>query len=336
MIRQNQKFIYFLFICCSLSVKNGSSQTEDVTFNQKTYPLYPKLLTEKPIVSSPFTTETGREFLVTATENRKFAIFPVTVENGEPWLHQRKRGKGNQLSVDADDFPVLAREGLHAEAELKQTRMITGRSLAEITSAARPGCSSGAGFIAQDEDILSVLLGDNRLVKKLDLTHPQLAKPLFHLFNFIRWREAQSSQNAQPELIYYNDKIIHLANCHSGKGWQESIFDDEILGFYQFDLYRDLDAAEKLFLMTKYQHLAETEMAALLQKLTHLHTGEMVAFYIMRYGFYEGHTSYRADPVVLAFLFGLKTVYEIEAAFPGQLPDVLTRHFTRKNIKTGE
>jgi hypothetical protein len=57
--------------------------------------------------------------------------------------------------------------------------------------------------------------------------------------------------------------------------------------------------------------------------------GEMVPYYIMRYGFYEGHTDYRADPVAVAWIFGLKSLEQIEAVFPGRLEDVLTQHFTR-------
>jgi hypothetical protein len=33
---------------------------------------------------------------------------------------------------------------------------------------------------------------------------------------------------------------------------------------------------------------------------------------------------------VIAFLFGLKPIAEIEAAFPGRLPQVLTQHFARE------
>jgi hypothetical protein len=43
--------------------------------------------------------------------------------------------------------------------------------------------------------------------------------------------------------------------------------------------------------------------------------------------FYEGHTAWRTDPIAIAFMFGLKSIDEIEAAFSGQLPRVLTQHF---------
>jgi len=55
----------------------------------------------------------------------------------------------------------------------------------------------------------------------------------------------------------------------------------------------------------------------------------MAPYYIMRYGFYEGHTGWRADPIVIAFIFGMKDLEEIDAAFDGKLYDALTKHFTR-------
>ena len=52
----------------------------------------------------------------------------------------------------------------------------------------------------------------------------------------------------------------------------------------------------------------------------------------MRYGFYEGRTVYRVDPISIAFIFGLKSLEEIEAVFPGWLDEVLTMHFTPHHL----
>ncbi len=58
----------------------------------------------------------------------------------------------------------------------------------------------------------------------------------------------------------------------------------------------------------------------------------MVPYYIMRYGFYEGHTSYRADPIAIACIFGLRSLQQIESAFEGRLSEVLTTHFTVESV----
>lgn len=47
---------------------------------------------------------------------------------------------------------------------------ITGKPVADITRLGRPGMASGTGFLAEDEDILSVLQGDG--VDHLDAMLP--------------------------------------------------------------------------------------------------------------------------------------------------------------------
>ena len=70
----------------------------------------------------------------------------VTVENGPPMdFTNRMYGKGNQLRVDASDFPTFARTGLHSEKELDATKTITGKLVEEINRIAQPGVISGAG-----------------------------------------------------------------------------------------------------------------------------------------------------------------------------------------------
>jgi hypothetical protein len=302
---------------------------DSVTIQGKAIPVYPALLKARPDGPSPFTTEDGREFVTVLTSGNRYWLIPVTVEDGAPWIHDRQWGKGRQLEVDRDDFPTLARTGLHSEIELEGTRAITGRSVAEITISARPGCLSGEGFIAAEEDILSVLLGDNRLVRRLGLTHPDLARALFHFFNIIRAYEWEKSDpdrpSDSPHTLFYNDRRIRILGWRSGKGWQSSIFDDEILGYYHLELGRDPSPSEAAWLKERYAHLDEEAMKGMLDRLTRCHTGEMAAFYIMRYGFYEGHTGYRADPLALAFIFGLKTLEEIDRAAEGRLDEALIR-----------
>ncbi len=246
----------------------------------------------------------------------------VSVENG-PQLDFYKRiyGKGSQLLVDAEDFPTLARTGLHSEAELEATRTITGRPVEEINRLAKPGAISTAGFLAVDEEILSVLGADNRTVGELGLTHRQLAEPLFHVWN-MRLAQYQSEGNRQRLVINhitYNRKRI-LVQITGSRGFQESIFNDEIRGNSELVIRREPDPEEVQFLSSRY---GAAEQSAVLARLTAVHTSEMVSYYIMRYGFYEGHTSYRADPIVIAFLFGLRSIEAIESVFPGKLPAML-------------
>lgn len=311
-----------------------------VSHKGKTYFLHPKTYAELPDIPSPYTTEEGMEIVVAFTEDKKYTLIPVTVENGEPMDYKQRQwdklGKGRQLDVDAKDFPALARTGLHSEIELDQTKTITGKSIGEITYIGRPERSSGQGFMSHDEDIISVLKGDNRLVKILGLTHPQMARPLFHVWNIIKRHEKKGSSLGGIDYFLYNGRKVYLIGSESGRGWQDSIFHDEILGAYHIEIGRDLDQGEKAFLNAKYSNLKAEQMTEFLKMLSYIHTGEMVPYYIMRYGFYEGHTGYRADPIAIASIFGLKSIQEIEKTFEGVLYQVLTEHFTRENVSSGE
>jgi hypothetical protein len=308
---------------------------EKVYCGQKAYPCYPATLDSKPDIPSPHTTLDAVEVVTALMKDGKYVLIPVTVENGKPSNYKQNQwGKGQQLEVDAGDFPALARIGLHSEAELSRTKTITGRSIVKITELGRPGRSSGAGFMSDDEDIISVLKGDNRLVEQLGLKHPQTAKPLFHIWNMILKdvKLKRLGRFWEPfEYILYNGRKVFI-KAEGTKGWQESLFDDEILGNFQIEIWRELNQDEKAFLRKKYPDLTKDQMAALLKKLSYIHTGEMLPYYIKRYGFYEGHTDYRADPVAIAWIFGLKSIEQIEAAFPGRLDKVLKQHFTREAI----
>ena len=298
--------------------------------------LYPNELDERPTIPSPYTTQDGTEILTAILKNGKYVAIPVTVENGEP-LHYSYRvgsvyGKDQQLHVDRGDFPTLAETGLHAEAELDAKDAITGVPVDVITYIGRPWRFSGAGFMAEDEDIISVLKGDNDLVRKLGRTHPQMAGPLYHIWNIIlheikcgRWGRFSGIQ-----CFFYNGARVTL-RAESMKGWQNSIFQDEIQGRFDIDVQRVLTPTERVFLQEKYAHLTAAQMAELEEKLTRFHFSEMVPYYVTRYGFYEGHTDYRADPIAIARIFGLRSVEEIENAFQGSLYRTLTNHFTEAN-----
>ena len=127
-------------------------------------------------------------------------------------------------------------------------------------------------------------------------------------------------------VFYYNGREIRFGEVHPTRGFQESIFNDEIMGAFQINFFRELSEQERTFLQEKYTNLSDDQMAELTNnKLSHIRTGEMEPYYVMRYGFYEGHTDYRVDPIAITFIFGLKAPYEeIENAFPGRLYDVLT------------
>ncbi len=297
------------------------------------YQLYPYKYDLLPAIKSPCIIDDSLEVVIVSAKDGKYGIIPVTMENGKPLLYSYKlgtlMGKDGQLQVASGDFPLLAETGLHSEVQLDKKEMITGIPINIINCTARPDAYSYAGFIAEDEDIISVLKGDNDIVRKLGLTHPQLAKPLFHIWNIIlketelgNW--ARFYDNIQQ--IYYNGNILFF-KASGSKGWQVSIFFDEVQGRYNIHVDRKITDEENKYIEEKYSHLDAAERIGLIQKISNLDFSEMAPYYIMRYGFYEGHTEYRCDPVAISFIFGLKSLSEIDKAFKGELYSKLTGHF---------
>lgn len=156
---------------------------------------------------------------------------------------------------------------------------LTGLSIGEIEQRARPGSYSDAGFIGATESFLERLKTDNTFIKAQGLTHKQMAEPLFYVINLLdavmsgsRWHD-----NA-IEFTYKGES--YKASYMQTRGVQLSIFNDDITASRDY-------------------------------QVTNLQTGEslsfspMVAYYIARYGFYEGDTPYRVDPVKVISAFGL-------------------------------
>jgi hypothetical protein len=280
----------------------------------------------RPSIPSPWIHEDGNEYVLAVNREAKYAVIKVTLSN--------HLGIGPQLLVDTCDFPELAESGLHSAEDLDTIQSITGRSLSEITKLGRPNGLSEGGFLAEDEDIISVLKGDNHLVGQMGLTHPQLAKPLFHVLNMMdadlslnRWNMAQHRWDHIRHFYYNGQKVF--VEVEDTKGGQLSIFNDSIEGGFFIRLWREFDPDESLYLEKHYKHLTEQELIQVKKQLSRINIGEMQAQYIMRYGFYEGHTFWRADPVALAFIFGMSSLEELDRTFKYRLPDILSMHHTK-------
>jgi len=311
--------LVFFFVSMTVSAQVKVDLTDEIP-----YCIYPDLNNDMPDLASPFLASSGEEYVVAVTKNGKFAIVQVSLSNA--------RAICQQLIVDDLDFPELASTGLHSMERLGDTWNITGRSLEEITLLGRPNGLSKEGFLAEDEDVLAVIWNDNITVGQMGLSHPQLCKPLFHILNMIdfdldlnRWNMAKHEWENITH-FYYNGKKINI-KAFDTKGGQKSIFDDDLEGSFCIELTRDYTAMEMSFLETHYGFLSHEMKAEFKKRLGTIMTGELEPQYIQRYGFYEGHTEWRTDPIALSFMFGLQSLEELEAIFPGELFERLTTHF---------
>ena len=328
-------FIHIKYLAISallvLSARYCSTQVYPPVVEAVEYALYPEVHDTKPDLPSPFQTVDGSEYVVAVTQSAQFAIMEVTMSN--------ERDICPQFVVDSADFPFLAQNGLHHEKTLGLKKSITGRPVDSITALGRPGALSQGGFMAEDEDIISVILGDNRIVRLMGLTHPQMAKPLFHVLNMMdtdlsleRWNMAKH-QWENIRQFEYNGQIVFV-EAFDTKGGQKSIFNDQMEGAFHIKLWREFSTDEIQFLQRNYAHLTAGEMEKMQQLLSFINTGEMEPQYIMRYGFYEGHTFWRADPIAISFIFGLKNLKDLHRIFGGKLFKELTQHFTTANEYT--
>lgn len=302
----------------------GSAQSTNLAEHSFPFKLYPLLNDNRPDIPSPLISSSGEDYVLAVNREDKYAVIRVTPGNTYDICPQ--------LVIDSSDFPELAATGLHGEDRLNQIRTITGRSLDEITRLGRPNGLSQAGFLSTDEDLISVLKSDNRLVRQMGLTHPELARPLFHVLNMMdadlslnRWNMAIHKWD-HIRYFYYNDQKIYV-EAEDTKGGQQSIFNDGIEGAFYIKLWRDLNPDEQKYLEKHYNFLTDNEFEKFTSLLTTIHTGEMQPQYIMRYGFYEGHTFWRADPITLSLLFGIKDLQDLDQIFDHKLYDLLTKHF---------
>lgn len=328
-----QKYLLLLFILLS-SCKTDVYRNSLERIQAENIKIAPGYYTENPALPSPALYGDGRELVLLKLTGGRFTWIDATVENGEPFDYKRNlHGKGNQLMADSEDFPFLAERGIHSEKELRNTKAITGKSVSQITVDGRPWGSSGVGFMTDEETIMSVILADNRTVRSMGLTHPDIARPLFHLWNISREMEdfgldTASGDRLQLEAMYYNGKEINL-NITGSRGWQESIFNDEILGTGHIEISRELSQDEMKFLEQNYGNLPADKFEELKRTLFNIHTGEMVFFFINRYGFYEGHTEYRVDPVAVALIFGMRSIGDVHSAVDGDLYKYFTSPCTQ-------
>ncbi|MBT8395304.1 MAG: hypothetical protein HKO81_06890 [Flavobacteriaceae bacterium] len=302
-----------------------SAQNDLIDIDSIPYRIYPNVNIDKPKLASPFISKNLNEYVVAITREDKYAIIDVTLGNDDKICVQN--------IIDTLDFPHLAKTGLHSEVNLNSIKTITGRSIEEITELARPNGLSQAGFMAKDETILSVISGDNQIVKKLNTTHPELAKPLFHVLNMMdadldlnRWNMAKHQWENIRYFFYNNHKVF--VDAEDTKGGQKSIFNDNIEGAFFIKIWRELEKEEMKYLEDNYKYLSKDEFNDLVLKLSSLNTGEMEPQYIMRYGFYEGHTYWRTDPITISFIFGLISLPELDGIFENRLLEVLSKHYT--------
>ena len=328
MYMKASKFILIFGILLSFGCASNNQTENYLVIDIGELVVFPTVMDFRPGVKSPVITKDQRVFVLAGFEGGVYSWLDVTVENGDERNYKKQLyGKGNQLLPDKADFPHFAATGLHSDKDLSNTLTISGKSVAHITVDGRPLASSGEGFMAKDETVMSVLWGDNKIVKKLRLSHFEIGKVLFHVWNAGWMMGVIKTEHRLNKLFYFNRELS--IDLPGSRGWQESIFYDEILGSGHLEVKGKLREEEVRFLKEHYKELTDDEFVHLTQFLSVVHTGDMLPFYVTRYGFYEGHTDYRTDPLAVAFLFGLRTIEEVHKAADGDLYKYFNSHYIK-------
>lgn len=125
--------------------------------DQKSHNIYPDLNDKLPQITSPLLMEDGKEFVLAVTKENKYAVIPVELsEDG---------GMCNQQIIDSEDFPALAKTGLHDPNQLLEMKTITGMPVDEITKLGQPG---GLSDLKHD--------GDGPIVEQVEYGPPSMGK----------------------------------------------------------------------------------------------------------------------------------------------------------------
>lgn len=160
--------------------------------------------------------------------------------------------------------------GSNSNKTIDAMSSLTGKEIQEIERNGRPRNSSMSGFLADGESFKEVLKGDNDYVNAQGFTHQALARHLFSVMNLAGYSGGTVS---------YLGRGFKVSST-AYRGMQESIFNDR-LGTNQDWVVENIETGARI------------EFSGL------------VPYYIWRYGFYEGHTSYRLEPSQIIQVFGL-------------------------------
>jgi hypothetical protein len=165
--------------------------------------------------------------------------------------------------------------GMNSNDVIDRMTTLTAKPIEEIEWDGRPGGLSSEGFLGVGESFKERLKADNTFVRSRGFTHQQLAAPLFAVTNIL-----DRIADRQFDDFTYGGHH-YSASYESYRGFQESLFNDNLQTDRDFTV-TNLGTGKKLSF------------------------SPLVPYYIARYGFYEGKTSYRVDPAAIIDTFQLR------------------------------
>jgi len=163
----------------------------------------------------------------------------------------------------------------NSDTVIDRMNSLTDKTVAEIESDARPGGLSRSGFLDDIESFKKRLKTDNDFVLGKGYTHQALAEPLFAVMDILDAIDADRFDDFTYRGQHYK------ASYETYRGFQVSLFNDGMLADQDYTVTNLATGKELRF-------------------------SPLVPYYIARYGFYEGNTSYRVDPAEIIETFQLR------------------------------
>ncbi|HEY4036066.1 MAG TPA: hypothetical protein VGL94_19075 [Ktedonobacteraceae bacterium] len=156
---------------------------------------------------------------------------------------------------------------MNSTESIRNLQSINGITIENLEARMRPRCDSGAGFLGSNESLREVIIKDTKTVTEMGLTHQEIAE---FLRLFSKEQKGRSEHNGKEYFHYF-------------KPWRGD----------QVSPFSDGTKASVYHTVINLENGARIEFSELLPEM------------IDRYGFYEGKTSYRLDPMEIARVAGI-------------------------------
>jgi hypothetical protein len=160
---------------------------------------------------------------------------------------------------------------------------------AELVKNLRPRASSRAGFLGETEDLREVIEADNQTLIKAGVTHEQIADKLTTLIEKLRYHR-------------------HSRSLHHGGGYSTSdplVIDGIQLTSIHWMGYQHCPICHSRGVKMTRDLMSDCDYT-MLSADQELRFSELIPHLIADHHFFEGYTSYRADPSALIEILQIK------------------------------
>jgi len=188
-------------------------------------------------------------------------------------------------------------------------RAIGNNTLEKLEEKLRPERASRAGFLGQEDFLVSTLLEDRATMKKVGVSYTELAKVIYYLTN--GWYMKKMKVDQGNDFVYKKQLAVTV---YRTMGPQRCPFDDVGLGWSMIlvEKLETYDESQKIIkerkdkLKERKDDCSDVILEHLIKTKNNIILTELSPHLIYRHKFFEGKgTPYRMEPAVLIEWFKL-------------------------------